>query len=59
MLALWLTDGLAETRTPCRLKPLSAPSRLFTVRFWPKDLGEGQVDWRGKVQHVFSGETHF
>ena len=41
------------------VEPLSAPSHLFTVRLWPNDLGEGQVEWRGKVQHVLSGEAHY
>ncbi len=34
-------------------------SHLFTLRLWPEDLGAGQVDWRGKVQHVNSGETRY
>ena len=41
------------------VEPLSAPSHLFTVRLWPKELGEEQVEWRGKVQHVLSGEAHY
>ena len=41
------------------VEPLSTSSHLFTVRLWPKDLGEGQVEWRGKVQHVLSGEAHY
>lgn len=32
-------------------------SQLFTLRLWLEDLGAGQTDWRGKVQHVNSGET--
>ena len=45
---------------------LSAPdthelthSQLFTLRIWREDLGEGQIEWRGKVQHVTSGEAHY
>ena len=34
-------------------------SHLFTLRLWPEDLGSGQVDWRGKVQHVNSGEARY
>jgi hypothetical protein len=34
-------------------------SHLFTLRLWPEDLGGGQTDWRGKVQHVNSGEVRF
>ncbi len=34
-------------------------SHLFTLRFWPEDLGSGQTDWRGKAQHVNSGEARY
>ena len=34
-------------------------SELFTVRLWREDQGEGRVEWRGKVQHVLSGETRY
>lgn len=34
-------------------------SHLFTVRLWAEELGAGQSEWRGKVQHVLSGETHY
>lgn len=29
------------------------------MRLWPEELGDGQVEWRGKVQHVSSGEVHY
>ena len=32
-------------------------SQLFTVRVWCEDLGEGRTEWRGKVQHVTSGQA--
>ena len=32
-------------------------SHLFTVRMWQEELGEGHSEWRGKVQHVQSGEV--
>jgi hypothetical protein len=32
-------------------------SYLFTVRVWPEELGDGRVEWRGRVQYVSSGET--
>lgn len=39
---------------------LSHRSELFTVRLWPEELGESQVEWRGRVQHALSGRTcHF
>jgi hypothetical protein len=34
-------------------------SQLFTVRLWAEDLGDGRMEWRGKVQHVVSGEVHY
>lgn len=34
-------------------------SHLFMLRMWPEDLGSGQTDWRGKVQHVNSGEARY
>ena len=37
----------------------SQSSHLFTVRLWPHDLGDGRIEWRGKVQHVLSGETRY
>lgn len=32
-------------------------SHLFTVRLRNEELGAGQREWRGKVQHVHSGEA--
>jgi hypothetical protein len=34
-------------------------THLFTLRIWPEPLGDGRVEWRGKVQHVLSGEAHY
>ncbi len=34
-------------------------SHLFTVRLWVENLGDGRAEWRGQVQHVLSGETHY
>jgi len=34
-------------------------SHLFTLRLWLEDLGGGQTDWRGRVQHVTSGEVRY
>ena len=47
---------------PCSttdLHPSHCRSELFTVRVWRKDLVGGCVGWRGKVQHVLSGETRY
>ncbi len=34
-------------------------SHLFTLRLWLEEMGAGQKDWRGKVQHVDSGEARY
>ncbi len=34
-------------------------SHLFTIRLWPELLDDGQVEWRGKVQHILSGEARY
>ena len=34
-------------------------SHLFTVRLWLEELGDGQSEWRGQVQHVLSGEMRY
>jgi hypothetical protein len=35
-------------------------SQLFTIRLWEEALGDGHQEYRGKVQHVVSGEArHF
>ena len=34
-------------------------SHLFTLRVWLEDLGDGRAEWRGQLQHVLSGETHY
>jgi hypothetical protein len=35
-------------------------SHLFTIRLWTEQIGDGQVERRGRVQYVLSGERqHF
>ena len=34
-------------------------SQLFMLRMWPEAANEGEIEWRGKVQHVSSGETRY
>ncbi len=34
-------------------------SHLFTVRLWAEKIGEGRTEWRGRVQHVTSGEAYY
>jgi hypothetical protein len=37
----------------------SLTSHLFTVRVWREELGDGHIEWRGKVQHALSGEARY
>ena len=37
----------------------SLTSHLFTVRIWREELGDGRVEWRGKVQYALSGEARY
>jgi hypothetical protein len=34
-------------------------SHLFTVRLWAEDIGNGQTEWRGRVQQVTSREIYY
>ena len=34
-------------------------THLFTLRLWIEDLGEGHTEWRGKAQHVLSGQVRY
>jgi hypothetical protein len=34
-------------------------SHLFTIQLWQEELGQGQTECRGKVQHVSSGKVHY
>ncbi|HET9493033.1 MAG TPA: hypothetical protein VFR15_02265 [Chloroflexia bacterium] len=34
-------------------------SELFTLRVWPEEITGGQVEWRGKIQRVTSGESTY
>jgi hypothetical protein len=57
-----MRDGESEARCNAGTcvapgPPSSHPSQLFTVRLWPEELGDGQVEWRGQVRHVTSGQS--
>jgi hypothetical protein len=39
--------------------PPSRNSYLFTIRLWVETVGAGQVEWRGRLQHVLSGEVRY
>jgi hypothetical protein len=43
---------MTDEQTPHR-------THLFTLRLWTEPLGEGRTEWRGKVQHVLSGEARY
>ena len=45
--------------TKSELEQPARTSHLFMLRLWPEELGSGQVDWRGSVQHVNSGEVRY
>ena len=34
-------------------------SYLFMLRLWREELGGGEIEWRGKVQHVTSSEVRY
>jgi hypothetical protein len=34
-------------------------SHLLTLRIWREELGGGETEWRGKVQHVTNGEVRY
>jgi hypothetical protein len=41
-------------------KPYQGPnSHLFTLRLWREEVATGQIEWRGKVQQVSTGEAHY
>lgn len=37
----------------------SARSHLFTIRVWQEEVKNDQIEWRGKVQLVTSGEVRY
>lgn len=36
-----------------------APSHLFIMRLWMEELGDGQVEWRGKLRYVVTEEVRY
>jgi len=47
------------TGQPDGSEPFQHHTHLFTLRLWPEALGDDQIEWRGKVQHVLSGEARY
>ena len=41
------------------VSPRPPLSRLFTVRVWQEDLGEGRSEWRGSVELLGTGKKHY
>ena len=39
------------------MRKVGGRSQLFTLRIWPETRGNGDIEWRGKVQRVADGET--
>jgi len=37
----------------------SLESHLFNVRLWHERMADGRLEWRGRVQHVLSGERRY
>lgn len=46
---------------PSAVQGIHEPARvqLFMLRMWREELGEGCVQWCGKVQHVTGGEARY
>ena len=34
-------------------------SQLFTLRVWQETEADGQIQWRGKLRHIPSGEIRY
>jgi hypothetical protein len=34
-------------------------SRLFTLRLWQEELGNGQAEWRGRAQDIGTGSSAY
>jgi hypothetical protein len=52
--------GYTESRPAAQeLGPAGPSSHLFIVRVWEEEPGRGSEAWRGKVQHVLSGEAYY
>lgn len=37
----------------------SRTTRLFTLRLWQEETGDGQAEWRGRVQALPEGEAYY
>jgi hypothetical protein len=39
--------------------PVTRPPPLFTIRLWHETGANGQVEWRGEVKNIISGEVRY
>ncbi len=39
--------------------PSAQKSQLFILRVWLEEVGNEQMDWRAKIQHVESNEVRY
>ena len=35
------------------------PTRFFTLRLWPEEMGAEESVWRGRIQNTASGEVRY
>ena len=54
-----ISPNRSELGVSMKLDKLTHPAHLFTVRVWLETLEDDETEWRGKVQHVLSGESHY
>ncbi|MEP7359098.1 MAG: hypothetical protein ABI847_17740 [Anaerolineales bacterium] len=40
-------------------EPVFLLSHLFSLRLWPVEAADGRTEWRGKLEHVPSGENRY
>lgn len=40
-------------------QPRPPRSHFFTLRLWRVEADSGRAEWRGKLQHVLSGESRY
>lgn len=41
------------------MTPETRATRLFTLRLWCEEIGDGRNEWRGKVQALPEGEAAY
>jgi hypothetical protein len=65
--APWQTHAERTTTkedAPLSRRTVDTPAKLphseyFSLRLWREELGEGMTEWRGRVQHVTSGNARY